>query len=428
MAASACGASPFPAPAAAGHQGGAGRQEQEDRATGGGHGTTTGAGLRCKEGCARRAGARLASAWCAERRSPRCSAPSSSSCSPPRPLRARGVLVMDDHGHVRAHRDAAAATTAEARPSAAVARALRAQPAARARAQTPRGSVLAVLGALGARGDVSPEERTTWAAGWRSASTTLKRLTGARRVQLGAVVANLTALAKAGRLTPSRAPQAVPDARAQPGLVVEGAAAELRPAGGLRRQRARVAVLPGPGHPGAVARDVRQGQRGLRSKDNDRPVAPARRGPRARRRSAPAGWPSSTPSRSTAAGPRGSAAWPRAPGSRRCRAPRRAWATPPTPTRRAARWASSARPPPEGVRVATRGRGPLPAVLLRAQAADRQRLRAVAQRPARPRGLGERRGRPDAVHGRRGRAAGGAARLRHRRVVAVLAPGAASPR
>ena len=118
------------------------------------------------------------------------------------------VLVMDANGRVRTHRDAAPATTAEARPSAVVARALRAQPATRARAQTTRGSVLGVLGALGARGDVTPQERTTWAAGWRSAGRTLKKLRGARRVQLGAVVANLTALAKAGRLTPSRAPQA----------------------------------------------------------------------------------------------------------------------------------------------------------------------------------------------------------------------------
>ena len=81
-------------------------------------------------------------------------------------------------------------------------------PRTRARAQTTRGSVLAVLGALGARGEVTPEERTTWAAGWRSASATLKKLRGARRAQLGAVAANLTALARAGRLTPSRAPQA----------------------------------------------------------------------------------------------------------------------------------------------------------------------------------------------------------------------------
>ena len=323
---------------------------------------------------------------------------------------ARGVLVMDAHGRVRTHRDAAPATTAEARPSAAAARALRAQPATRARAQTTRGSVLAVLGALGARGDVTPQERTTWAAGWRSAGATLKKLRGARRVQLGAVVANLTAAGQGGAAHAVARAAGVPDARAQPRLVVEGPPAELRPARRLRGQRARLAVLPGPGHPGAVAGHLRQGQR-----------AP-------------------TPPRTTTALSRllGEAlelAAQRAGGlafeyTFQFDGGRPPWVSGLAQgtgiqalSRAASRlgdpaYADAARsalgvfrtPPPEGVRVGHAGRGPLPAVLLRAEAAHRQRLRAVAQRPARPRGLGAGRRRAGAVHRRRGRAARGAAR------------------
>ena len=203
---------------------------------------------------------------------------------PAAPPAARGVLVMDAHGRVRAHRDAAAATTAEARPSAAAAHALRAQPATRARAQTTRGSVLAVLGALGARGEVTPEERTTWAAGWRSASATLKKLRGARRAQLGAVAANLTALARAGRLTPSRAPQAFLTLERNRAwwtsgpLLAATASASASAAAELVWQ-----FYPGQGLQIQWLGHVRQAQRAVaRGQGNDRASRAAGRGPVAR--------------------------------------------------------------------------------------------------------------------------------------------------
>ena len=90
-----------------------------------------------------------------------------------------------------------------------------------------------------------------------------RKLKGARRAALGAVLRNVEDIAAAGALRAVQAAGAVRDARAQPPVVGRSPAAAQWRARELRRQPPRVAVLRrrGPGDP--VARDVRKGQRPL---------------------------------------------------------------------------------------------------------------------------------------------------------------------
>ena len=77
---------------------------------------------------------------------------------------------------------------------------------------------------------------------------------------------------------------AVADARAQPPVVDDRAAARLRPARRLRRLRARLAVLPRPGDPAPAAGELRQAQRALAGQGLRRPDGgDARRDARPRR-------------------------------------------------------------------------------------------------------------------------------------------------
>ena len=349
---------------------------------------------RCKGGCARRGGE--ASIGVVRRTPPAAllSALVALLLVPAAAPAAGGVLVMDAHGHVRAHRDAAAATTAEARPSAAAARALRAA----ARDARPRADD-ARVGPRRPGRPRRPRRRHRRGAHdlgrglaerERDAEEAPRRATRAARRGRGQPRRRWP---RAGRLTPSRAAAGVPDARAQPRLVGAGPAAALRrSACGFAGSELVWQFYPGQGIQVQWLGHVRQGQRGLR-RQGQRPAARLLgRGPGARRRSAPAAWPSSTlfqfdggrppwvSSLAQGTGTPGAVARRVAPGRPRLR-----------PTPRAARWAIFRTPPPEGVRVATRGRGPLPPVLLRAEAAHRQRLRAVAQRPARLAGSAQRR-------------------------------------
>ena len=65
-------------------------------------------------------------------------------------------------------------------------------------------------------------------AAYDDAKRTVKRLTGRRKLELGAVVKTLEGVAARGQLTASRLRAAVPDAAAQPRVVDQRAAAELR--------------------------------------------------------------------------------------------------------------------------------------------------------------------------------------------------------
>ena len=125
-----------------------------------------------------------------------------------------------------------------------------------AHAQAPR-TVPSELDALLAAGAIDQLHHDAWAESYDNAKATLKKLHGTRRRQLDAVIANTRAIAKAGLLTPTPRPARLPDAAAQPRLVVGGAAAALRPARDVRGQPARVAVLPRAGDPGPVAGHLR---------------------------------------------------------------------------------------------------------------------------------------------------------------------------
>ena len=102
--------------------------------------------------------------------------------------------------------------------------------------------------------------------------------------------------------------------------------------------------------------------------------------------------------------------------------PRRARAAPPAlPARRRARARRLRAPAADRGRRRRPRRPPLPHVLLQPRPADPQRRPAGGHRAARPRGARQGAPRAPAVPPGRARGAAGRARLRHRRVVAVLA-------
>jgi hypothetical protein len=74
-----------------------------------------------------------------------------------------------------------------------------------AQAQAPR-TVPSELDALLAAGVIDAPHHDAWAESYDNAKATLKKLHGTRRRQLDAVLANTRAIAKAGLLTPTRAP------------------------------------------------------------------------------------------------------------------------------------------------------------------------------------------------------------------------------
>ena len=63
------------------------------------------------------------------------------------------------------------------------------------------------LAALSARGELPAATASADRAGWIAARISYKSLSGTRKAELGAVLANLTAIAHAGELTPSRLPE-----------------------------------------------------------------------------------------------------------------------------------------------------------------------------------------------------------------------------
>jgi hypothetical protein len=65
------------------------------------------------------------------------------------------------------------------------------------------------LAALGRNGEISASLASSDRATWIEARVAYKRLSGTRHAELGAVLANLTAVAHAGQLTPSRVPELV---------------------------------------------------------------------------------------------------------------------------------------------------------------------------------------------------------------------------
>jgi hypothetical protein len=111
------------------------------------------------------------------------------------------VLVLDGHGHVRARHDRflpppdprPTLTAAPARP--------------RVAAQAVR-TVPGELDALLAAGAIDQVRHDAWVAAFDDAKRTLKKLHGARRRQLDAVLGNTRTLAAAGLLTAQRAPLA----------------------------------------------------------------------------------------------------------------------------------------------------------------------------------------------------------------------------
>ena len=76
---------------------------------------------------------------------------------------------------------------------------------AAAHAQAPR-TVPSELDALLAAGAIDQPHHDVWAESYDNAKATLRKLHGTRRRQLDAVIANTRAIAKAGLLTPTRAP------------------------------------------------------------------------------------------------------------------------------------------------------------------------------------------------------------------------------
>ena len=216
-------------------------------------------------------------------------------------------------------------------------------PAARAAARG-RATVPSELRRLRSAGVLDDELATRYADQWGRAKRTLKKLKGSRKRDLAAV------LRSAEQIAGERAPHEHARARsradgpAQRRLVAERAAAGLRQAGPLHGQPADVAVLPRPGHPDPVARDVRADEQPV-PRRRPRPRAArdrARRSPRTPS-TAPAGSPGSTSSRSAAGARRGSAGSRRARRSRPCRAPPCGCAIQSCSTSRGARSASSAR-------------------------------------------------------------------------------------
>src|SRR5262249_33422720 len=74
------------------------------------------------------------------------------------------------------------------------------------RAHTARRTVTAALVALSKSGAIQQPEYTRYASAYVAAKRSLRKLSGTRRVELGAVLANVQAMAAAGLFAPTRLP------------------------------------------------------------------------------------------------------------------------------------------------------------------------------------------------------------------------------
>jgi hypothetical protein len=83
---------------------------------------------------------------------------------------------------------------------------LAAAPGVPAAAQTPKRTVASELDRLLAEGAIDQARHDDWRTTWSDANRTLRVLRGARRDNLGAVVATASRIAEGGTLTPTRAP------------------------------------------------------------------------------------------------------------------------------------------------------------------------------------------------------------------------------
>jgi hypothetical protein len=72
----------------------------------------------------------------------------------------------------------------------------------------PRATVASTLTQLLHAGSIDRSAYSSYHSAWNQASNSLRKLSGTRREELGAVVSNLEAMARAGRLSTSRLPQA----------------------------------------------------------------------------------------------------------------------------------------------------------------------------------------------------------------------------
>ena len=229
----------------------------------------------------------------------------------------------------------------------------------------------------------SPRYRATY----DDARARVKKLTGARKLELGGVVTRPRGhggARRSSRPAGSRACSSRCSATSSAGRRSRCSAAATRVE--LHRLRARLPVLSRPRHPDPVARDVRQAQRllerrqALRRQGRSAAGRDQAAGRRARRRPrvgvpVPVRRPAAAVGQLARPGHR-----PAGDGPHR---------HPPQPPGR--RLADRARAgcgifqtaPPAGVRIACRHRRALPAVLRAAEAEDPQRLHPVARRPLR---------------------------------------------
>ena len=143
-----------------------------------------------------------------------------------------------------------------------------------ATAAARRKTVIGELKRLLAAGAIDLPTYQARRASYEDAKRVVRKLSGRRRLELGAVVSTLEGIAARGGLTAVAPRPAVDDARAQPPVVDDRAAAGLRPARRLRGLRAGLAVLPRPGDPAPGAGQLRQAQRPLAGQDLRRPAEP----------------------------------------------------------------------------------------------------------------------------------------------------------
>ncbi len=99
----------------------------------------------------------------------------------------------------------------------------------RARAAASRGpSVSAALASLLHSSQIDEASYRQDYSAYVAAKSSLGKLSGTRREELGDVLANVQAMARGGRADPLAPARGVPDARTQPPVVDDGTAAERR--------------------------------------------------------------------------------------------------------------------------------------------------------------------------------------------------------
>ena len=267
-----------------------------------------------------------------------------------------------------------------------------------------RPTVAGELKRLADEGQLTPEDAAAHRALYIDARGKVKRLTGARKNELGGVVKDLEGMAARGSFEqPVADPRAVPHPAPQRRVLEHAAAAALRRAAELPRLRARLPVLPRPRAADPVAGHLRQAQRLLERRQALRRPGQraAGRGDAARhraRRRARVGVPVPVRQPGAAVGLlTGPGHGPAGDGALGHQAP--------APGRDLPARAARARHLPDraaaGRARGVRRRRALPAVLGRAAVLRPQRLRPVAGRPLRLRAADRRRDRARAL--RRGR-------------------------